>query len=74
MILMKTKESFMITNARNVYECTILRVRYWHFYLVDICAQPQCKSWRNFGWMEKACCARLPIVRVGFYMVGASEF
>jgi len=38
--LMKTKDSFMITNAMNVYECTILRVRYWHFYLVNIYAQP----------------------------------
>ena len=51
MILMKTKESFMITNARNVYECTILRVTYWHFYLVDICAQPSvlelAKFWVN---------------------------
>ena len=32
-------------NERELYdnkckECTILRVRYWHFYLVDICAQP----------------------------------
>ena len=51
MILMKTKESFMITNARNVYECTILRVRYWHFYLVDICAQPSVLELVKF-WVD----------------------